>query len=172
MEQEKEIWRPVVGYEGLYEVSNFGRVRSIDRIVPYKNGGVQFKRRKILSQKTDKDGYKHVTLCVNNKLKTYMVHRLVAIAFIPNPLNLPQVNHKDENRTNNYVGNLEWCDAYYNRNYGTCPSKFNTEIICDGVHFASLKECMRYLGIKSTTQIKYAVEHNTKFAQLHNLKYA
>ena len=122
--------------------------------------------------KTDKDGYKSVTLCVNETMKCYRVHRLVATAFIPNPDNLPLINHKDENPSNNIVENLEWCNVSYNRTYGTCPSKFNIEVICDGTHFSSIRECARYLGLNDTKQIRYAIEHNTKFAQRHNLRYA
>lgn len=105
---KKEYWKPVVGYEGHYQVSNFGRVKSI-----------KFGKEIILKQKI-KGGYYCVNLSKNNKVKTYLVHRLVAEAFISNPDNLPQVNHKDEDKTNNIYTNLEWCDAKYNTNFGTC----------------------------------------------------
>lgn len=105
-----EEWRPVVGYEGLYEVSNLGRVKSL-------------RRNRVLMGGSDKDGYKRLALCYCNKREYKFVHRIVAEAFIPNPEGLPQVNHKDENKTNNAVWNLEWCDAKYNNNYGTCRSR-------------------------------------------------
>ena len=106
---KKEIWKPIKGYEGLYQVSNFGRVKSL-----------KFGKEKILKQSIDKKtGYLHVVLCKNEILKTYYVHRLVAEAFIDNSDNLPQVNHKDENPQNNIYINLEWCDRKYNCNYGT-----------------------------------------------------
>ncbi len=89
-----------------YYVSSDGRVYSL-----FTN--------KVLKPAIDRYGYYKVTLTVNNKLKYITVHRLVASAFIPNPNNLPQVNHKDENKLNNNVENLEWCDAKYNSNYGT-----------------------------------------------------
>lgn len=101
-----EIWKPVVGYEGLYEVSNLGRVRSI-------------RRNKILNLKKERDGYIRISLCSNGVEKMYQVHRLVAKAFIPNPDNLPQINHKDEVKSNNVVDNLEWCTVAYNNSYGT-----------------------------------------------------
>ena len=105
---KKEYWKPVVGYEGHYQVSNFGRVKSI-----------KFGKEIILKQRQCMNGYKLVTLYKDGKGKIILVHRLVAQAFIPNPDNLPEVNHKDENKTNNVVTNLEWCDRLYNVRYGT-----------------------------------------------------
>lgn len=106
-----EIWRDIKDYEGLYQVSNFGSVKSLN----YNHTG----KEKILSTGKVSGGYLSVQLYKNGKGKMYSVHRLVAQAFIPNPLNLPQVNHKDENPSNNHVDNLEWCDQKYNNNYGT-----------------------------------------------------
>ena len=108
----KEIWKPVVGYEGHYQVSNFGRVKSI-----------KFGKEIILKPKKDKYGYLHVNLYKNNKRKDFLVHRLVAEAFIPNSDNLPLVNHKDENPSNNFVDNLEYCTNKYNLNYGTAQQR-------------------------------------------------
>ena len=120
---KKEYWKPVVGYENLYEVSNLGRIRSFDRWVKSKNGSIRICRGRILKPYTNKDGYLYVVLCKNNKHKTYKVHRLVAEAFLPNPDNLPQVNHKDENKQNNNVENLEFCDCKYNINFGTAIAR-------------------------------------------------
>lgn len=109
-----EIWKPVVGYETKYEVSNYGRVRSIARNV--WNGKCYFwKDGQILYERISNSGYKMVRVDGANRY----IHRLVASAFIENPNNLPQVNHKDENKMNNDVSNLEWCTAKYNSNYGT-----------------------------------------------------
>lgn len=115
----KRIWKDIQGFEGLYQVSNDGKVRSLDRIINYKDGRARLEKGHKLKPHADKKGYTRVTLCKNNKCKPYLVHRLVAMAFIPNPNNWPQVNHKDENKTNNTVWNLEWCDRIYNCNYGT-----------------------------------------------------
>ena len=111
-----EEWRTIEGYEGKYQVSNLGKVKSLkDR---YGNP-----REKILHQGKNSNGYLLVVLYKEGKLKHYLVHRLVANAFIPNPNNYPYVNHKDENPSNNCVDNLEWCDAKYNINYGTCINR-------------------------------------------------
>ena len=110
----KEEWIPVVGYEGLYMVSNLGRVKSLN----YKRTG----KEKILTpvtNKKDKQGYYRVPLSKNGEKKNVLVHILVAEAFIPNPLNLPEVNHIDENTLNNNVDNLEWCTKKENANHGT-----------------------------------------------------
>lgn len=106
-----EIWKAIEGYEGLYQVSTEGQVRSL--------GNNKSRKTKILKQSTDSSGYKQIGLHKNGKCKTYLVHRLVAQTFIPNPNNLPQVNHKDEDKINNHVSNLEWCTQEYNNNYGT-----------------------------------------------------
>ena len=115
----KEIWKDIKDYEGHYQVSNLSRVRSLDRYIKGKGHSLQFKKGRILKPTKDRYGYLQVTLCKNNIKKEYKVHRLVAEAFIDNPDNLPQVNHRDENKLNNNVDNLEWCSAKYNTNYGT-----------------------------------------------------
>lgn len=103
-----EIWKDYKDYKGHYQVSNFGRIKSI-----------KFGKEIILKPGTNKNGYSYVILYKNGKVKKFTVHRLVAEAFLPNPDNLPEVNHKDENKLNNCVSNLEWCTNLYNHNYGT-----------------------------------------------------
>ena len=108
-----EIWAPVKDFEEFYEVSNEGVVRSKDRIC---DEGRTSKGRTI-KQWENRRGYKMVTLSKHGKQKHFPVHRLVAIAYLENPENLPCVNHKDENKKNNSVENLEWCDHQYNNTY-------------------------------------------------------
>ena len=111
MKEEKEVWKDIANYEGLYQISNLGNVKSlnylrkrIERIrIPNKNNS----------------GYLCVGLHKGGKTKNCLIHRLVAEYFIENPDNLPQVNHIDEDKSNNCVENLEWCTAEYNTNYGT-----------------------------------------------------
>ena len=109
----EEEWRDVVGYEGLYKISNLGRVMSL-----YKGTKLR-KKVAILKPNIRENGYESVSLYMNKKKRGYLVHRLVAMAFIPNPDNLPAVNHKDECKTNNTPENLEWCTVRYNNCYGT-----------------------------------------------------
>ena len=127
----KEIWKDVPNYENLYQVSNFGNIRTVFRyktIYNYKcKNFIKIPLRQIvLKGSTSKYGYKQVILTKNNKCELKLVHRLVAQAFIPNPNNLPQVNHIDENKHNNCVNNLEWCTSKYNMNYGTLPRRIAT----------------------------------------------
>ena len=117
--RSKEEWKAIQGYEGIYEVSNFGNVRSLPR---YKRGNFDSKvfiEGKTIKQVKNNRGYYIVQLSKNNKVKNFSVHRLVAEAFIPNPNNFPQVNHKDEDKSNNRVSNLEWMTLKRNINYGT-----------------------------------------------------
>ncbi len=119
---KNEVWRPVDGFEGYYEVSNYGRVRSIKRIVTIKNRWHDIQRRyggTITRGHIDNNGYMAICLQADGRKKYTKVHILVAKAFIENPSNYHQVNHKDENKSNNCVENLEWCTAKYNSNYGT-----------------------------------------------------
>ena len=113
-----EIWRDIEGYEGLYQISNKGRVKRLlgpsERILrPWDNGY----------------GYMIIGLCKNGIRKRIKVHRLVAIAFIPNPDNKPQVNHKDENKKNNCVENLEWMTCRDNINYGTRTERTSRKLL-------------------------------------------
>ncbi len=114
-----EIWKDIEGYP-LYQVSNLGNVRSRDyEYIGGKYRNTLLKRKgRVLKQVVD-GGYAHVNLSCKGKIKKSRVHRLVAVAFLPNPNNLPVVNHKDENKLNNMVDNLEWCTHLYNTRYGT-----------------------------------------------------
>lgn len=111
-----EIWKDIIGYEGLYQVSNLGRVKSLDRFVTHNYGGLKKVPERILRSYTDKRKYKGVTvrLCKSNKCITYIVSRLVAIHFIENPNSYDKVLHKNDDPTNNTVENLYWGTAAMN----------------------------------------------------------
>ena len=109
-----EIFKDIEGYEGSYQVSNEGRVKSL-----------KFGKERVLRPTVDEYGYLRVGLYIGRNKKTRRVHRLVAQAFIENPDNLPEINHKDENKANNNVENLEWCTSKYNCNYGSYNQKLS-----------------------------------------------
>ena len=120
-----EVWKPVDGYEGFYEVSSLGRVRSLDRVRPYR-GSMRRYRGKVITPEpvsAGEDRYQYVTLSKDGKVRKKSVHRLVATAFVDNPDGMPEVNHKDEVKTNNRADNLEWCDRKYNNTYGTAKMR-------------------------------------------------
>ena len=121
---ESEIWKDVVGFEGLYKVSNKGNVFSVGRRDSRgrKLGG------RILKPTHTRNGYLKVDLHNNGKRKTKHIHRLVTEAFIPNPESLPQINHIDEVKDNNNIENLEWCDSMYNNNYGTKIERLSKKV--------------------------------------------
>ena len=145
----QEEWRDIKGYENMYQISNMGNVKSLN----YKQTG----REKIMKSLVDKDGYLFVCLCKNRKVKPFKVHRLVAQAFISNPNNYPCVNHKDENKQNNCVSNLEFCTVKYNNIYNGRQKRIaeklskpvlkidpiSNEIVAE---FPSIKEVERQLG--------------------------
>ena len=115
----EEIWKDIKGYEGLYQVSSEGRVKILDRVTTGKGGRKYHRKERILKYRMTHDGYLQVGMSNKDGRKYLSVHRLVAKAFIKNPENKPQVNHKDEVKTNNCVDNLEWMTAKENCNYGT-----------------------------------------------------
>ena len=114
-----ENWKDIKGYEGFYQVSDLGRVKSLERDVYCQNGIVRHIEEKILVPNLNNKGYQYVGLSKNGKRKGMLVHRLVALAFIPNLENKSQINHKNEIKNDNVVENLEWCENKYNANYGT-----------------------------------------------------
>lgn len=120
-----EIWKWIPGYEGYYMASTHGRVKSVDRYVNSKWDNQYFIKGKILKQTTNRDEYKTVVLHKNGKKNLYFIHRLVAMCFIPNPNNYPIINHKDQNPSNNYYKNLEWCSYKYNNNYADRNKKLS-----------------------------------------------
>lgn len=163
-----EEWRDIQGYEGLYQVSNLGRVRSCDRFIwAEHNKSYSLWKSKIMNPILKGTGYMHIGLYKEGKRTYFGVHRLVAKALIPNPNNLPQVNHKDESRSNNIATNLEWCTAKYNANYGghnerisksmtnrKAQSKPTVQYSLDGkviARYPSASEASRQTGIHQAT---------------------
>ena len=146
----QEIWKDIEGYEGIYQINTKGDIKSLPR--KGAHGG-------IIKPTEDKDGYLCVGLNKNAKRKTFKVHRLVAMTFIPNPNDFPEVNHKDENKANNYVENLEWCHHDYNSQYGTRGERigralarpiYSVDEFGNIEHFNSLADAQRITGIYGT----------------------
>jgi hypothetical protein len=125
----QEIWKDISGYEGYYQVSNLGNVKSMSRIVPGPRVPIRVKER-ILKPIKNNQGYNQVVLSKQNR-KNVLVHRLVAFAFLENPDNLPDINHLDSNPLNNKLSNLEWCTATSNQEhanlYGRGPNRMGTK---------------------------------------------
>lgn len=121
---KEEVWKDIKGYEGFYQVSNLGRVKSLKRKVYAGRGRTRWQYERIMSDsKTNGNGYKIVTLNKKSKEKNKYIHRLVAEAFLENPHNYKYINHKDENKFNNCVENLEFCTAQYNCTYNNAHVK-------------------------------------------------
>lgn len=142
-----EVWRPVKGFEDKIAVSNLGNVANLN----YRSRG----ERRIVPQSLEVKGYHKVSFNINGKVCTFKVHRLVAEAFIPNPENYKEVNHKDENKANNSVDNLEWCDTAYNCNYGTRNARHSKPVIGtapDGTetYYPSMTAAARTFGSPKT----------------------
>ena len=123
-----EEWRDIKGYEGKYQVSNMGRVKSLDRLVS-RSGRVMHLREKLLKPRVNPFGYCSVHLYCNGDGKNIFIHRLVANAFIPNADNTLEINHKDEDKSNNCVENLEWCTHQYNNLYNGKAKRANQKRI-------------------------------------------
>lgn len=156
----EEIWKDIEGYEGIYQVSNLGNVKTIYDNTHHK------KVDRILIPGISKAGYKRVVLIKMYKRKGFTVHRLVAKAFIPNPDNLYSINHKDENKLNNNVSNLEWCTIAYNNTYGshgTCNNKPVLFMKGDKVinKFESETEAAKCLNVDRST-ISKILHHKLK----------
>ena len=135
--------KDIVGYEKIYAITSCGKVWS-------------YITKKFLKPKLDKDGYLLINLYKNKNMKTFKIHRLVAKTYIENPCGLPEVNHKDENKANNSILNLEWCSHKYNQNYGTHNKKIakskNKAVYCIELNkvFNSIKSASEELGLNNT----------------------
>lgn len=161
----EEIWKDIEGYEGLYQISNLGRVKSLGRYINKLSGNI-WTDEKIKKSYTDRDGYYRVNLYKDSKIQTYMIHRLVALAFIPNTKDKPQVNHIDGNKENNNVSNLEWCTSKENNIHALKnklrimprgnKNKLSKEIIQYDLNmkkiakYGSIREAQRITGINQS----------------------
>ena len=153
-----EIWKDIPGYEGLYQVSNLGNIKNINRCFNDKKGRKYIVKEIICKPSIDTSGYRQIVLTKNKNRKSHKVHRLVAMAFIPNPNSLPQINHKDENKQNNNVDNLEWCTQEYNCQYGTRPYRCAVHFNHKVKQYFNGKEINEYSSLKEAskkTNIKY-----------------
>lgn len=148
-----EEWKAITGYEGLYEVSNLGRVKSLN----YRGTG----KCQLMTGGSLSAGYRYVVLSRDGKTHNQLVHRLVATEFLPNPSNLPQVNHIDEDKSNNCVSNLQWCTPKENMQHGTRLARskdtrrknaigFKPVKCSNGKIYSSTKEAARDLGIQAS----------------------
>ena len=155
-----EIWKDIKGYEGLYQVSNMGRIKSL-----------KYNKEKILDYKPDNNGYIRVNLCKNGEKESFYVHRLVAENFLPNPNNLSEVNHKIddfEHRSDNRVENLEWCTHDYNVNYGNRNKRISKKMKGSKNHMAKKVKCITTNEIFNTMKEageKYNIKNTCNITQ-------
>lgn len=148
-----EVWKDIRGYEGLYQVSNKGRIKALSKTTVIHsdnsfNGSKRYREEKIHRCQLQKDGYVRTHLYKDNKRQNVKVHRIVAEAFIPNPDNYPMVNHKDEVKSNNCVENLEWCSNSYNVQYSAHKRHKKVKCLTTGKVFDSRKEAKEFYNIK------------------------
>lgn len=153
-----EIWKDIKGYENLYQISNMGRVKSLEKFrVNGKNGGY-IQKSKILKPQQQLNGYLQICLHQDKRIKHFLIHRLVAIHFLPNPQNLPQVNHINEDKTDNRVENLEWCTNEYNLNYGSCITRMKEKLNIPIIQFSKYDNFIQIW--KSTTTASKSLNIN------------
>ena len=164
-----EEWRSIPGYEGLYEVSSYGRVKSLEKY-RYNNGRKQLLKERILKPHNTK-GYFMICLYKNKTYKSYQIHRLVAQVFIPNPDNLPEVNHRDENPGNNNVENLEWCDHKYNMNYNDVLKRRSQRMKENGIYEKIALKNIKYPELIGLDEREYMREYMREYREEHREHY-
>lgn len=182
---DNEIWKDIVGYEGMYSVSNKGRVRSLCRKI-WNGYDFVVHQEQILKPNILHKGYLQVTLNDSRKRKCMLVHRLVAIAFLPNPNNYDQINHIDGNKQNNNVENLEWCNNSMNQKHAYANglnkhSKYSgrpkRKVLLinkntDKIIFNSISEAAKYIGDKKSikTSLHRVLHHHPHYLSIYGYK--
>lgn len=172
----KEIWKPVPGYEGHYEVSNLGEVRSLDRIIPWKNKTRKLRGRYCSQPTEGHNGYKTVRVCKNWVTRGWLTHRLVAEVFVPNPENKPIVNHKDGNKVHNSAVNLEWVTHSENaKHVYTLGKRKSTKGVNNGnarLTDIQIQQIKKRYSTGTVTQkqlaFEYGVHSDTIFRHIHD----
>lgn len=171
----KEVWKDIEGYEGLYQVSNYGRVKSLAR-TKMNHGKSQLIPERIMSQEKNSSGYLRVNLYKNSDRKRMLVHRLVAHAFISNPENKPCIDHIDTDKTNNHADNLRWCTQKENcdnpitnerlkKTYAKAHECSKKKVLCitTGKMFDSLREASNYYNCNLSGNMNKIVSGNRKY---------
>lgn len=160
----EEIWKDIKGYEGLYQVSTLGRVKSLNKIIVDKNGKERKYPERIMSQQKFRTGYFGVKLYRNNTNKRKLVSRLVALTFIPNPNNFPYINHINGIKTDNRVENLEWCTPSYNVQHAWSK----------GLNIMDTKRLNknRNNGMKTAKKVEQYSKDNKKIQEFNSLREA
>lgn len=148
--------KDIFGYEGLYAITKDGKVWS-------------YRSNKFLRPGKNSIGYYTVVLCKENKNKTHYLHRLVAQTYLDNPENLPQVNHKDENKSNNNVSNLEWCTQRYNNKYGSRTKRTMRSIYCVELNktYSGIRAAARELGVNPSNISNCLIGHSKTTGGYH-----
>lgn len=170
-----EVWKPIPGYEGHYEVSNMGRVRSLERRARFVSiHGKECTRRvrgRIIRGTEHRTQHRITVMLSKNGIHERLsVHRLVATAFVDNPNGYDEVNHKDENPRNNRADNLEWCTRQYNMNYGTIRERVYNKMKRPLVAINDEGDAIRFSSIKVAEQVGF-VRHKIEYAKAQGIKY-
>ena len=176
----KEQWRDIKGYEGLYQTSNSGRIKSLPRLVRRGTAGFMKTTTQIRITHLGKKGYERVTLSNHKgKKRNELVHRLVAIAFLPNPNELPDVNHKNEVKHHNFLSNLEWCTHKYNCNHGTSPKRIGSKLskktyqyAMDGCFVKEYKSLSEAARVTNLSKSNIAMVCNGQYKQSGGYKWS